>query len=297
MKKIFFMVSLIATGIVLGCAAQEKIKIVTSFYIPFEFTKNVGGDRIQITNLVPAGAEPHDFEPTPKDIQFIEGAKVFVYNGGGFEDAWVKPVLEIIKNKSTLIVIEATKGLSLRKAPEDEEEFAFDPHVWLDPILTKEMAKNIATGLTQADSAGKASYEANLKNFQTKLDEVDAKIKQGLSKCKHRELIISHQFFDYFGARYNLQIESLSGLEPGEPTPQRLAELIKFAREKGLKYVFAEPLSKSKAIATLARELGAKILTLDPIEGLTEEEQKVGANYLSIMAENLKNLRIGMECE
>lgn len=296
MKKISFMVSLIAISTVLGCLAQAEINVVTSFYIPFDFTKNVGGDRVKITNLVSVGAEPHDYEPTPKDIQTIESAQVFIYNGAGFE-SWVPRTLASVKNKDKLIVVEATKGLPLRKAPEGEEEFAFDPHVWLDPILAKEMAKNIAAGLTQADSASKSVYETNLKNFQAKLDALDSKIKQGLSKCKHKALIISHQFFDYVGARYNLQIESLSGLEPGEPTPQRLAELIQFGKEKNLKYVFAEPLSESKAIATLARELGAKILTLDPIEGLTEEEEKAGANYLSLMSENRESLRVGLECE
>jgi zinc transport system substrate-binding protein len=296
MKKIVFVLALIGITIATGSAAQEKIHIVTSFYLPFDFTKHIGGDRVRLTNLVQAGAEPHDYEPTPKDIQTIESAQVFIYNGAGFE-SWVPRTLASVKNKDKLIVVETSKGLLLRKAPDDEEEFAFDPHAWLDPILVKEMGKNIAVGLTQAESAGKSIYETNLKNFQSKLDELDAQIKKGLSKCKHKALIISHQFFDYFGARYNLQIESLSGLEPGEPTPKRLTELIKFGKEKGLKYIFAEPLSESKAIETLARELGAKILTLDPIEGLTEEEEKAGANYLSLMSENLKSLRIGLECE
>jgi zinc transport system substrate-binding protein len=296
MKQALLSLIVAGVGLALGCIAQEKVNVVASFYIPFDFTKNVGGDRVTVTNLVPAGAEPHDFEPTPKDIQTIEGAKVFIYNGGGFEDAWVKPVLGIVKNKLTLVVIEATKGLPLRKV-DDQEGFTADPHVWLDPVLAKEMAKNIATGLIQTDSAGKSVYETNLKNFQAKLDELDTKIKQGLSKCKHKALIISHQFLDYFGARYNLQIESLSGLEPGEPTAQRLAELIRFAREKGLKYIFAETLTESKALETLAREIGAQILILNPIEGLSDEEIKAGKNYLFVMEDNLKNLRIGLECE
>jgi zinc transport system substrate-binding protein len=274
-------------------AAQPKLKVVASFYIPYEFTKNVGGERIEVKNLVPAGAEPHDFEPSPADIRAIEEAHVFVYNGAGME-SWVERVLSAVKNREKLIVIEMTKGLPLRKV--EDEELEFDPHAWTDPILVKDMAKNIQEGLIAADSTGSSLYTDNAKAFQAKLDALDAQIREGLKACRLRDFIISHRFMDYFAARYNLTAHALSGLEPSEPTPQRLAELIRLGREKGIKYIFAERSDALKALEVLARELGAQILTLNTGHSLTAEEERAGKNYLTLMSENLKNLRIGLEC-
>jgi zinc transport system substrate-binding protein len=273
--------------------AQPKLKVVASFYIPYEFTRNVGGDRVEVKNLVPTGAEPHDYEPTPADIKAIEEAQVFVSNGASME-LWVQRVLQIVKNRDRLVVIEATKGLPLRKA--EEEKFEYDPHVWVDPILAKEMVHNIRDGLIIADGAASSVYTENAKAYSAQLDALDAQAREGLKACRLQDFIISHRFMDYFAARYTLTAHALSGLEPSEPTPQRLAELIRLGREKGIKYIFAEELDELKALEVLARELRAQILTLNTGHGLTEEEQKAGKNYLSLMEENLKNLRFGLEC-
>lgn len=296
MKKIALFTTAVVVLMLWGSAAQPKLNVVASFYIPYEFTKNVGGERIEIKNLVPSGASAHDYEPSPADIRAVENAQVFVYNGASMDDAWVKKLLGVVRNRDRLVVIEATKGLPLRKAPEGEEEFEFDPHVWLDPLLAKEMVKNIERGLISADSAGRSVYEANARSFQAKLDALDGKIRLGLANCRLRDLIISHQFLDYFAARYNLRAHALSGLEPEEPTARRLAELIELGKRLGIKYLFAEPGINLRALEVLARELGAKILPLNPIEGLSEEDEKKGENYLLLMEENLSHLRIGLEC-
>jgi zinc transport system substrate-binding protein len=293
MKKFVLLMVLALLVASWGGAAQPKLKVVASFYIPYEFTKNVGGERVEVKNLVPAGAEPHDFEPSPADIRAIEEAHVFVYNGAGME-SWVERVLSAVKNREKLIVIEMTKGLPLRKV--EDEELEFDPHAWTDPILVKDMAKNIQEGLIAADSAGSSLYTDNTKAFHAKLDALDAQIREGLKACRLRDFIISHRFMDYFAARYNLTAHALSGLEPSEPTPQRLAELIRLGREKGIKYIFAERSDALKALEVLARELGVQILTLNTGHGLTAEEERAGKNYLTLMSENLKNLRIGLEC-
>ncbi len=293
MKKGVLIVAVLTLVGALGGVAQPKLKAVASFYIPYEFTKNVGGDRIEVKNLVPSGAEPHDFEPSPADIRAIEEAQVFVYNGASMEP-WVERVLSVVRNRATLVVVEATKGLPLRKA--EEEDFEFDPHVWTDPILAKEMIKNIRDGLIVADGAGRSIYTENAQAYSAKLDALDAQINRGLRECRLRDFIISHRFMDYFAARYNLTAHALSGLEPAEPTPQRLAELIRLGKEKNIKYIFAESADELRALAVLARELGAQILTLNTGHTLTDEDERMGRNYLVLMEENLKNLRIGLEC-
>lgn len=295
MKKLTLLLALLTLVAASVGTAQPKLNAVASFYIPYEFTREVGGDRVEVKNLVPAGASAHDWEPTPADIRAVEAAQVFVYSGASMDNTLAEKILGAIRNRDKLVVVEATKGLPLRKA--HEEELEFDPHVWLDPLLAKEMVSNIATGLVQADGAGRSVYEANAKAYQEKLDALDTQIKHELAHCRLRDLIISHQFLDYFAARYNLTAHALSGLEPGEPTPQRLKELIELGKRLGIKYVFAETLESLRALEALARELGAQILILNPIEGLTEEEEKAGKNYLLVMGENLKNLRIGLECQ
>lgn len=293
MRRLALFTLVLALGAAVASTAQPKLKVVASFYIPYEFTKNVGGDRVEVKNLVPAGAEPHDFEPSPADIRAIEEAQVFVYNGASME-SWVERVLSVVRNRDKLVVIEATKGLPLRKA--EGEELEFDPHVWTDPILAKEMVKNIRDGLIVADGAGSSVYTENAKSYSAKLDALDTQIRAGLRACRLREFIISHRFMDYFAARYGLTAHALSGLEPSEPTPQRLAELIRLGREKSIKYIFAERADALKALEVLARELGAQILTLNTGHSVSEEEERAGKNYLVLMEENLKNLRIGLEC-
>lgn len=293
MRRLALFTLVLALGAAVASTAQPKLKVVASFYIPYEFTKNVGGDRVEVKNLVPAGAEPHDFEPSPADIRAIEEAQVFVYNGASME-SWVERVLSVVRNRDKLVVIEATKGLPLRKA--EGEELEFDPHVWTDPILAKEMVKNIRDGLIVADGAGSSVYTENAKSYSAKLDALDTQIRAGLRACRLREFIISHRFMDYFAARYGLTAHALSGLEPSEPTPQRLAELIRLGREKSIKYIFAERADALKALEVLARELGAQILTLNTGHSVSEEDERAGKNYLVLMEENLKNLRIGLEC-
>ncbi len=294
MRKAIALVMLLMVASVLIGLAQPKLKVVASFYIPYEFTKNVGGDRVEVRNLVPAGAEPHDFEPSPADIRAIEEAQVFVYNGASME-SWVERVLAVVKNRERLVVVEATKGLPLRKV--EDEELEFDPHVWTDPLLAKEMIKNIRDGLMIADGAGSPVYTENAKVYSAKLDALDVQIREGLKACRLRDFIISHRFMDYFAARYNLTAHALSGVEPSEPTPQRLAELIRLGKEKGIRYIFAEESDELKALEVLARELGAQILTLNIGHSVTEEEEQAGKNYLVLMEENLKKLRIGLECQ
>lgn len=293
MKQVALLVALLAVIASLGGMAQSKLKVVASFYIPYEFTKNVGGERVEVKNLVPAGAEPHDFEPSPAEIRAIEEAQVFVYNGASME-SWVERVLAIVRNRDSLIVVEATKGLPLRRVP--EEELEFDPHVWADPILVKGMVQNIRDGLITADGAGSSVYTENAQVYSAKLDTLDAHIREGLKACRLRDFIISHRFMDYFAARYNLTAHALSGLEPSEPTPQRLAELIRLGKEKGIKYIFAEELDELRALEVLARELGAQILTLNIGHSVTDGGERAGRNYLALMEENLKKLRIGLEC-
>lgn len=274
---------------------DKQAAVVTSFYPLHFFASAIAGDRLAVRNLVPAGAEPHDWEPSPKDTAAIKDARVFIYNGAGFE-AWVPRVLDAAKSPRR-VDVEATKGLPLAPPPPGEaaDEFPNDPHAWLDPVLAKEMATRIKDGLVQVDPDGKATYEQNLAALHARLDELDARFKNGLADCARREIVTAHAAFGYLTARYGLEQIAVEGLAPDEePSPARVAEIANTARARGATHIFFETLVSPKVAEAVAREIGAQTLVLDPLEGLAEGGGR--RDYFTVMDENLANLRTALGC-
>lgn len=263
-----------------------KVQVVTSFYPLYEFARQVTGTDAAVTNLIPAGTEPHDWEPTPKDLAALQKAQLFVYIGAGFE-GWAGQVLGSLSRPGPT-ALPVTEGMALRDG---------DPHAWLDPVLAQEMVGRIRDALIQVDPAHKDGYAARAKAYIDALAALDSRYRQSLAGCGRKEFVTSHAAFRYLAERYGLAMHSISGLSPEvEPTPQQMAETLKFAKEHQVKYIFFETLADPKVSQAIARELGARTLVLNPVEGLTAEEQAQGKNYISVMDENLANLRTALEC-
>jgi len=291
-----------------GCdqapVSATKPLVVASFYPLYEFSQQVAGDRADVAALVPPGVEPHDWEPSPQDVAQLQKAKVFVYNGAGFE-SWVEKLLE---GKATegipLITVDLPghddPGHSTRGDPKDEpgrEKAPPDPHVWLDPVLAQAMVDKIRAGLTQADPSGAAVYDENARGFMARLQALHDAFAAGLKDCARRDVIVSHAAFGYLTRRYRLSPVPVMGLAPeSEPSPAQLAAIVRFARQRKVKYIFFETLVSPRLAETLAREVGARTLVLNPIEGQTREEAAAGKGYMALMEENLKNLRTALEC-
>lgn len=278
---------------VTGAGGDKKPVALTSFYPLYFLTATIAGDRMTVRNLVPAGAEPHDWEPSTRDMASLKDATLFVYNGAGF-DAWAPKAIAAAPARRR-IDLEATSGLPLAPAQgEQAKESAHDPHVWLDPLLAKDLAARIAGALTQAEPAGKEVYAANLTALQGRLDTLDGAFKRGLSDCARREIVTSHAAFGYLARRYGLTQIAVEGLAPNaEPTPARVAEVARLARERGVTYIFFETLVSPKIAETIAREIGAQTLVLDPLEGLAEGSKE---DYVTVMEANLANLRTALGC-
>lgn len=280
--------------------ASTKLQVITSIYPVADFAKQVAGDYAEVTNLVPPGVEPHDWEPTAKDIQSIAQADVFVYNGGGLEN-WVPNALESTKNEKQ-VVVETAKGLQLMEGiaeegeqHEGEEHGYLDPHIWLDPVLAQKQVAAIEEGLEKADPAHKAEYQKNANAYIEKLKQLDKKFADTFSNVKRKELVTQHAAFGYLAKRYQLQQIPIAGLSPDvEPSPSQLVEIVNFAREHQVKTIFFETLAAPKVAETVAKEIGATTAVLNPIEGLTEEEQAQHKDYLSVMEENLQLLSKAM---
>ncbi len=303
-KKIIF--SIIAAVLVVGLFAvfsqkksvpstssSGKIQVSASFYPMYFFTSQIGGKKADVTNITPAGVEPHAVEPSAQDIAGIEHGDMLVLNGG--VEAWGEKIQETLRGKKVKVVI-AGKGL-LTKEIEEEGKKQLDPHVWLDPILAKKEVRAIAQGYVDVDPPNKTYYEKNEKMLDEKLDQLDTAYKNGLQNCKQRDIITSHAAFGYLAARYGLHQVPIAGLSPeAEPSSQQLAEIATFAKEHHVKYIFFESLVSPKLAETIANEVGAKTLVLDPIEGISDDDMKQGKNYFIVMEKNLKNLQIALEC-
>ena len=272
------MAALIATLAIAGCASSdeefslEPRAIVASFYPLAWATERVAGDtaRSDVVNLTPPGAEPHDIELSPGDIETIRDAGLVIYLGGGFQ-----PALED--------AIDAREGRSLDLLREGE-----DPHIWLDPIRFARAVERIAQAV---GGAGSASDEIR------ELRQLDAEYRRGLADCDRRVLATTHAAFGQLAARYGLTQLSLAGRSPeSEPGPRELEALIDDVRASGATTVFAEPLVSDGLAQTVAREADVEVATLDPIEGLSEERLQEGEDYLSVMRSNLVALRKALGC-
>ncbi|MFD0695026.1 metal ABC transporter substrate-binding protein [Paenibacillus sp. GCM10027628] len=300
MRKIgFIYIGLLAvfTLLLSGCGSttsskaelvQGKVNVVTSFYALYDFTRNIGGEYVNVINLVPAGVEPHDWSPKSNDMKNLTNAQVFVYQGAGFE-GWVQDFLGTVKPDSKLKVVEASKGAELIKTADNKEEF--DPHAWLSPLNAIKMANNIKEALIQADPTHKDAYEQNYNNYASKLTDLDARYKSELSKTTKKEIAVSHQAFAYLCRDYGLTQMAIMGLSPdSEPTAQDLKKMNEFIKEHQVKYIFFEELVSDKLAKTLAKDANVDTMVLNPLEGLTDKEIQAGENYISIMDKNLKNL-------
>lgn len=267
---------------------NSKLKVVSSFFPIDQFVGKVGGEAIERMLLIPKGVEPHDYEPTIKDIQRVDSADVLVYNGLGFEN-WIGKMSNPQK-------IDASKGLNASYL--DERNMTFDPHVWLDPLLAKKQVENIRDGLIMIDPNHKDIYVNNSNNFLNELDNLDEKIRTDLESCKKKDFITFHNSFSYFAKQYGLNQHSISNTDPeSEVTPARLTEIINIAKTLGLQVIYSEELVDPRQATVIAQEVpDGKVLVLSPIEGLSENEQKAGLGYIDKMNDNINNLMVGLQC-
>ena len=261
-------------------AADGRTQVVAGFY-PLAFAAaEVGGDRVEVTNLTPPGAEPHDVELSVRDVERVRDADLVLYLGQGFQ-----PALEDAAEGSDA-ALDLLEGLELREGEEGED--ALDPHVWLDPVRFAEVVERIGAELGGQAPAGQLASE---------LRALDGEYRAGLEDCARNELVTAHDAFGYLGERYGLEVIPITGLSPeSEPSPQDLASISDVVSERGVTTVFVEPLLSPEIGETVAREAGAETAILNPLEGLTEEELERGETYFTVMRANLEALRDGLGC-
>jgi len=272
----------------------KKLQVVTSFYPLYYFATQIAGDKADIKNITPSGAEPHDYDPSVQDVAQIEKSNMLVLNGG--VESWGDKIRDNLK-ETNVTIITAGEGL-LTQQVEEEGKNQIDPHVWLDPIRAKQEAHAIELGFEKVDPANSSYYQKNEKILDDRFDQLDSVYKTGLAQCGQKDIITAHAAFGYLATRYNLKQVTITGLSPdSEPSAQQLADVIKFAKTNNVQYIFFESLMSPKLSQTVATEIGAHTLVLDPIEGVSDDDMKAGKNYFTIMQENLKNLQLALQCK
>ncbi len=263
---------------------DSRLSVVAGFYPLAYAAERIGGEGVSVRNLTPAGAEPHDLELSPRDVEAVQAADVVLYLGGGFQ-----PALEDAVEGASGLAVDLLKGLDLRHGPAEEGNGqALDPHVWLDPLLFATMVERIGAAFGHPEEADALVSD---------LRALDMEMRAGLADCDRRTLVTSHAAFGYLAARYGLEQIAITGLAPeAEPSPRDLERVVDVVRDSGATTVFFETLVAPDLAETVARETGARTAVLDPLEGLTADEATAGADYFSVMRQNLAALREALGC-
>ncbi|SUP40213.1 metal ABC transporter solute-binding protein, Zn/Mn family [Veillonella criceti] len=328
--------AVLAVGVVLGSvllggcgsnsteSTKNGLAVVTTVYPAYDIAKQVGGDKVNVTMLVPPGTEPHDWEPTVNDLKAVGKAKLFIYNGAGLEPTEKLLAADIIKEAKPVELSSVVDVLPSATTSLDSETEAMhhshegngaeahhhelgakpiagehehhhdtvDPHVWLNPMNVAKEVDLVVKAFSEADPANKEYYEANGKAYKEKLIALDTAYHTFASQVATKELVVTHEAFGYLAKQYGFTQLGIMGVAPdAEPTPERMASIISFVKAHKVQAIFSEALVNPKLANAIAGETGAKVYMLNPVEGLTEEQMKAGENYLTIMTQNLTVLR------
>jgi zinc transport system substrate-binding protein len=322
MKKYFvlFLLFVLFSGCLIETSSQNEekreINVVTSFYPLYEFTSNVGGDKINVDVLIPPNVEPHEYELKPSDMVKILESDLFIYNGAGMEP-WVHNIIE----HNEINVLDASNEIELietehhnhdthendkennetyEEETHEHEHGDYDPHIWLSPVNAIIQIENIRDKLIELDPENEEYYTENANEYIMKLNELDEKIKSEINpeKCKKREVVITHATLGYFCKEYKCEQIPLSGITPeAEMSIKQLTEIMHEIENKNVTVIFFEKQVNPKTAEVIAEELKIETMIFNTIHGISDEEQKEGKNYITLMEDNISKLKYALECD
>lgn len=301
MKKVFTRsVAALALGVSIalafsGCGSQtpakqdttEKIKVVASFDAMKEITQAIGGNKVDVTTIIPEGIEPHDYELKTSDVQKLQEAKLFVYNGLGME-AWADKAIQTASadNLMSVALAEHVQPIELTDPEEIEEHGAYDPHAWLGLTSAKEEASAVKDALIKISPEDKEYFEKNYMAFADEIDKMQEEYMKKVANATRKEIVTGHAAFGYLCRDLGISQESVEDVfASGEPSAQKLAELTDFCKAHNVKIIFTEDLVSPAVSETLAKEAGAKAEAIHTIESAED-----GMTYLARMKDNLNKI-------
>lgn len=321
-------ISVLAFGLILsGCGKTETVNksaekdketltVYTTIYPLEDFTKKIGGEFVEVQSIYPPNVDAHSYEPSTKDMTTLADSDLFIYSGAGIE-GFAEKATEALK-KENVQIVKAAEGIDLLESSHsdehhedenehsDEEEHAeseahaeeghdhgdLDPHVWLDPVLSIDLANNIKNSLSELMPEHATEFETNFKQLKNELEKLDQEFKTTIESSKTKNLLVSHAAYGYWEKRYGIEAISIAGLSPTqEPSQKELQAIIEESTEHNIHYVIFEENVSPKVAKIIQEELGAKSLTLHNLEAVTEENIKQKDDYFSIMRRNLETIK------
>lgn len=312
MKKMIPLFLLACTAIILAAcgndtknkASDDQISVYTTVYPLQYFSEQIGGEHVAVNSIYPPGTNEHTFDPTQKDMMNLADSDLFFYIGLGLE-GFVDNAKKTLKNEDVTLV-ETTKNIDEEKfhvstATKEEEGHDheheedghhhgnIDPHVWLSPVISQDLARSIKDALVQKDPTHKEDYEANYKKLVTKLQNLDASYKEMADQAPQKEFYVSHASFGYIAGTYGLKQVSVAGLNSqDEPTQKQLASIVSQAKKDKIQYILFEQNVSSKLATVIQNDIGAQQMTVNNLSVLTKEDIAKDRDYFSIMEDNLK---------
>ncbi|MDQ6468333.1 zinc ABC transporter substrate-binding protein [Exiguobacterium acetylicum] len=304
---------------------DKKMEIYTSTFATAAIAREIGGNQVNVKMIVPPGADPHSYEPTSKQLTEIAKGDLFLLTGTTLEP-YSKKIQESLKGTDVRFV-ETSKDVTLLESDatlhaheeeghtehaheeaghddhatdehaheeEEHDHGKYDPHVWLDPVNAKAMARSITVALSKEVPKDKATFEKNLKAFDQQADALDKEFKQAVADGSKKELLVTHAAYGYLAERYGFTQLPIAGISPSdEPSQKQLAALVKEARMHDLKYVAFEETVSPKVARVIQKEIGAKSVTIHNLESVTKSQQN--SSYFKLMEENVQTLEQALQ--
>ncbi|QCJ43829.1 adhesin [Bacillus sp. S3] len=312
MKKIILFLSfLLPLGLILSACSTEKqqtaknknqLTIYTTVFPLQYFTERIGGNYVDVKTIYPPGADEHTFEPSQKDMINLADSDLFFYIGLGLE-GFVEKAKGTLKNEAVTLVPAADQLPLPKDTHSDEEDAGHDehnhgdinPHVWLDPIYSKDMSAVIRDALIKKMPQNKDLFNENYQKLASELDELNSEYEQTISNAKHKKIIVTHAAFGYWEHRYGIEQISISGLSTtNEPTQKELEKIISIADHDGLHYILFEQNVQSKLGKVVQKEIGARALPIHNLAILSKDNIKDKETYFSLMKANLETLKTAL---
>jgi len=287
-------------------AQSDRLTVVASVFPLYDFAREIAGPSADVRILLPAGVDPHSWEPKPSDIVFLSRADIFLYTSEKMEP-WAHELVEAVEGKK-LATVEIMDSLGFFRSDEHNSSTnvveggdggSKDPHFWLDLSHAARTVEMLGKLLARHDPANGDSYLSNARGYIQRLEQLDETFKTGLGNCRSRQLVTGgHAAFGHLVERYGLEQVSVYGISPdAEPTPRQLARVVRIVKDNEVKTVFSEETMNPEMAQVLSKETGARIAILNPAANLTADQWQRGITFMNIMEQNLENLREGLSCE
>ena len=284
---------------------NQKLQVFTTIYPLAYFTEVIGDQYVDVSSILPAGSDPHNFEPTSKTMVDIAEADLFVFNGAELE-VFAGKISSSLSN-TDVTILEAADGIELGEAHSEEEHHDhsedeegheghnygdIDPHIWLDPQYAVEMAENIKEALVTLQPEQENDFEDNYQALKERLLSLDEQFQEQLSQTKRKEIVVTHAAYGYWEERYGLEQIAITGISPSdEPSQKKLEEIIEFVKENAIEYILFEQNIRPKVAEVIQKEAGVDVLSLHNLSVLTEEDIEQKEDYFSLMEKNLVVLK------